>query len=92
MSGCSDPQPLDQLSGQQLFERFCVDCHKASGRGSFLEGIPPNVTTRLDRSELTTLITTGLSSHRDMPTFQQLSRAQAGLIADHLKRLQAQRQ
>ncbi|RDE19082.1 cytochrome c [Motiliproteus coralliicola] len=85
LAGCADQHDYDALSGEQLFNQICADCHRQSGKGSFLEGIPANAGTRLDREQLIELITEGSSEHKKMPVISQLDRQQAGRVADYLK-------
>lgn len=83
--GCADQQDYKTLNGEQLFNQICADCHRQTGKGKFLEGIPANAGTALTREQLIRLITQGSQQHQSMPVFKQLDRQQAGRIADYLK-------
>ncbi|MBY4677700.1 c-type cytochrome [Marinobacterium arenosum] len=72
------------LSGKALFHQHCASCHKEQGTGQFLEGIPPNVLTRLTKEQVVTLILYGDPAKPEMPIFEQLTEEQAKRIADHL--------
>ena len=82
--GCNTADETVSNNGQQLFNDICADCHKQSGKGNFLAGIPANSTTDLNKQQLMTLITTGSAEHQQMPTFSQLSETQAEHISDYL--------
>ena len=85
---CSDDEQAAGLtSGKALFEHYCVSCHKATGDGSFLRGVPAIKSTTLSNSEIVTHIL-GHERPEDsrMPTFDHLSRSQAEAIAVYLRR------
>lgn len=82
--GCSsEPDPAN-LDGRELYSYYCAGCHKESGSGSFLQGIPPNNRSQFSAAELVDLIRNGHPQMPDMPRFSQLSRMQASAIAQHL--------
>ncbi len=85
LSGCSSEQDPSSQNGQELYSNHCAGCHKASGDGKFLKGIPPNNRTDFNESELIDLILNGHPGKPDMPRFSQLSRRQASAIAHYLR-------
>ena len=85
LAGCEDSSSLtDEMTGKQLFESRCSECHKSSGKGKFLLGVPANANTQLTEENIEQLITQGLQSHSAMPVFEELNDKQAHLIATHL--------
>lgn len=82
--GKSEPPPKSSASGAQLFDHYCVSCHKAGGTGNFLKGIPANALTRLGPDEVVDLIRKGNPEKPKMPVFSNLSRYQAERITLHL--------
>ena len=85
---CGDDEQAARLtSGKALFEHYCATCHKASGDGSFLRGVPAIKSPALSSSEIVTHIL-GHERPEDsrMPTFDHLTRSQAQAIAIYLRR------
>lgn len=87
LAGCGSDESAPVSLGERLFNDTCAECHKVSGKGNFIAGIPANVTTGLDREGIIKLITQGLPAYPDMPSFPHLSREEAGAVADHLSSL-----
>lgn len=84
LHGCSADDDAGATEGSRLYRDNCAPCHKASGKGNFIKGIPANVDTQLNKAQIVTLITQGLPSRPQMPVFDKLSKVQAEAIADHL--------
>lgn len=82
LAGCG--KPTDEMSGKELFEKYCAKCHKSTGKGNFLLGVPANKGTKLSYWEIKLKITRGSGKHSKMPKFANLTDTQAGLIADYL--------
>ncbi|MFC3149961.1 c-type cytochrome [Litoribrevibacter euphylliae] len=82
LSGCG--QTSDEMSGKELYEKYCAKCHKSTGKGNFLLGVPANKGTKLSYWEIKIKITKGSGKHSKMPKFPHLTDTQAGLIADYL--------
>lgn len=80
--GCS--KPVEEMNGKELYEKYCSGCHKSSGKGNFLLGVPANKGTKLSYWEIKLKITRGSGKHSKMPKFKHLTDTQAGLIADYL--------
>jgi mono/diheme cytochrome c family protein len=85
LSGCTRTEP--EMDGKALYEKYCARCHKSTGKGNFLLGVPPNKNTQLSYWEIKNKIRNGSGKHSKMPTFKHLSDAQAGLIANYLMSL-----
>ncbi|MBR9885665.1 MAG: cytochrome c [Oceanospirillales bacterium] len=92
MSGCESKPDANAVDGETLFNYYCAGCHKESGKGSFLEGIPANRATTMSESEVTRLIMHGKANMQNMPSFSHLSEQQARNIAQHLLRRLAKQQ
>lgn len=88
LAGCGDEPAavteVPELSGKELFYQYCASCHREQGTGQFLEGIPPNVLTRMTKEQVVTLILYGDPAKPEMPVFEELNEEQAKRIADHL--------
>jgi len=75
------------ISGQQLFDYHCAGCHKASGKGKFLKGVPANKGTELSRLQVRHKITSGGSDKDKMPVFESMTATEARTIVNYLKTL-----
>lgn len=88
LSGCSDSTPqTSSTDGKKLYTLYCETCHKSTGNGNFLKGIPANKLTLMHKSQLVLLIRQGNPSLPKMPTFPNLTEQQASAIVDYLFRL-----
>ncbi|GLQ32270.1 c-type cytochrome [Litoribrevibacter albus] len=85
LSGCSKPD--DEMNGKELYESYCAKCHKSSGKGNFLLGVPDNRGTNLSYWEIKVMITRGSENHKKMRKFKHLTDTQAGLIAAYVMSL-----
>ncbi|SBS32149.1 Cytochrome c6 [Marinomonas aquimarina] len=85
--GCTDKKQAttDVQNGNELYSMYCASCHKESGNGQFLAGIPRNRDTQYSVNEVSDLIRVGHQDKPSMPTFSQLTPAQAYAIAAYLK-------
>ena len=92
IAGCpySDKSPAVTASGKQLYEEYCASCHKTSGLGRFLLGVPATFSDNLSREEVIKLIREGDPRYPRMPVFPQLRFSQADKIALYLRQLEAQ--
>ena len=68
------------FTGQQLFEHHCSGCHKNSGAGNFLAGVPANRGSQLSTDQITHKITTGTEDSK-MPAFPGMPANEAAAIA-----------
>ncbi len=84
---CGDDEAASRLtSGKELFAHFCAPCHRETGDGSFLRGVPPIKDSGLSYRELVDHIK-GQERREDtrMPVFDNLTREQAEAIAVYLR-------
>jgi mono/diheme cytochrome c family protein len=84
--GCSDSHDHKaNISGKALYEIHCASCHKVTGKGKFLKGIPPNRNTHLSVNELVEKIINSGSSESKMKVFNSMPKKEAKVIALYLK-------
>jgi len=84
ITGCSSDE-ANQSSGAKLYKAHCASCHKESGGGNFLAGVPANNATNLSGGEIIGLILYGDPRFPRMPQFPQLDPNQARAIALYMK-------
>ncbi len=91
LSGCEqDVHDHPELTtGKQLFEYHCSSCHKSTGTGHFLKGVPANKDTDLAIWQIKHKIKDKASqdSKTRMPSFPNMSSEEALLIAQYVKNL-----
>ncbi len=89
LAGCSNDihNHPDLVSGKQLFEYHCSVCHKDTGKGNFLKGVPANKDTELSANQIVHRIKHKDNSGDKMPVFTNMSAEEAKLISDYLKTL-----
>lgn len=75
----------DELSAKQLFDKHCASCHLSSGKGKFLSGVPANKGTSLSSMQVYHKIKS--KKNANMPTFNNMSDAEAIKIANYVKNL-----
>jgi len=85
LTGCDKPQ--SEMTGEELFDEFCAGCHKSTGKGNFLLGVPANRGTKLSYWEIKLKIKRGSGGNSKMPVFKNLSDTEAGKIAEYLMSL-----
>ena len=87
LNGCSkDIHDHSKLTtGKQLFDYCCSGCHKETGKGKFLKGIPASKGTSLSAFQLIHKIKNDEESGSKMPAFPTLSNEQAQKIAEYIK-------
>ena len=78
----------DLVTGEQLYNYHCEECHGVDGTGKLFEQTPANILTRRDLEEIVAYITTPVNPQRKMPVFSTMSRSEVEKIARHLQRLQ----
>jgi len=78
----------DLVTGEQLFNYHCEECHGVDGTGKLFEQTPANILTRRDLNGIVAYITTPVNPQRKMPVFKTMPRAEAEMIARHLLSLQ----
>lgn len=74
-------------TGKQMYEDYCAGCHKSSGVGAFIFGIPPVYGHNLDRAKVVRLIRFGDPDYPRMPVFPEIRFSQAHKIAKHVEEL-----
>lgn len=90
LGGCfySNDPPSATATGKQMYEEYCAGCHKASGIGKFVMGIPATFSNNLSRTEIIKLIREGDPRYPRMPVFPQIKFTQADKIARYLDELE----
>ena len=89
LGGC-DAYRRDDMAiavGKTLFEQHCAACHSIEGQGSIFKDYPPVKATALETLEIVHRVTVSQPENRKMPTFTDLSEADAELIARFVKTL-----
>jgi len=87
LSACNKDQHNhpELTSGKELFEFHCATCHQKNGLGTFLKGVPANISTEKNQPEIVWHITRGSqSSQSRMPVFSNMPIDEANKIAHHL--------
>jgi len=89
LTGCSkDMHDHPKLTtGKQLFEHHCASCHKVTGKGAFLKGVPANKDTILSKSQIVHKIKDQSSANEKMPSFPKMSAYEAAKISAYLKNI-----
>ncbi|MET0026344.1 MAG: cytochrome c [Candidatus Thiodiazotropha sp.] len=83
-SGDSHEHPK-LVTGEQLFNYHCSSCHKKTGEGNFLKGIPASKDTYLTALQIAHKVKSGTSGKSKMPEFPNMSEAEAEKIAAYVK-------
>lgn len=88
LAACDSQTSPPMQSGKDYYQHYCAGCHKESGQGKFLKGVPSLAYNQLNVSQLSALIrghrTKGVESR--MPSFPELTPAEANAIAAYLHR------
>jgi len=89
ISSCSKDihEHPDLVTGKQLFNYHCAGCHKDTGKGQFLKGIPSNRNTVLSSAQIIHKISTNDGEEVKMPSFPKMSQAEAIAIVSYLKQM-----
>jgi len=77
----------DLITGEQLFNYHCAGCHKNTGKGKFLKGIPANRNTVLSSAQIIHKINANDGEDLKMPSFPKMSQAEAVAIVSYLKQM-----
>lgn len=96
--GCAqeDPDTHDHpkdFTGADYYNFHCSECHKESGMGKVLEGIPPVINSDMTHSQMRKFIMTGNypkgSKHTEkhMPIFAKMPKKEARKITQHVDEL-----
>jgi len=88
-TGCSNDihDHPDLVTGEQLFDHHCSECHNKTGAGVFLLGVPANRDTTLSSSQVIHKIQHNEKNSSKMPAFPEMSTEEAKKITDYLKQL-----
>ena len=88
LSGCNNDihDHQDLVTGKQLFEHHCSECHNSSGLGNFLRSVPANKDTKLSAWQITHKLRAGEKDGK-MPIFEEMSVEEAMKISAYLKRI-----
>jgi mono/diheme cytochrome c family protein len=90
-SAHNDHDHPDLVSGKELYEHHRSDCHGQGGQGNLLKGIPSNLFTQFNQSELADLIVQGRKHEgRNMPVMEKMSNSEARKIVTYLWHLRSQ--
>jgi mono/diheme cytochrome c family protein len=86
LSGCSQDQHdhPNLITGEQLFNYHCAECHGVQGTGKLFDGIPANILTQKSHQEIINYITTETGHEKEMPVFTTMPIDEAKAITDHL--------
>ncbi len=76
----------DNLSGKALFELHCASCHGATGKGSFMLGVPANNDGHLLNVEIRHKIQHG-NVKGNMPVFEAMSDDEVNKIIKYINQL-----
>ena len=84
-SECTDDMVI--TAGKALYEAHCAACHSIEGQGSIFKDYPSLKGTQLETLDIVHRVTGSEPQERKMPTFDNLSEAEAELIARYIKTL-----
>lgn len=98
LTACSTENPdthnhPKDFSGADYYEVHCSDCHKKSGMGNVLEGIPAVFYSDMTHSQMRKFIMTGnypkgwKNTEQHMPVFAKMSKKEARKITRHVDEL-----
>jgi len=83
--GCSRDQHdhPDLITGKDLFNYHCAECHGKDGTGRIVDLIPANILTTKNQREIIEFITNS-EQHDRMPIFKTMPEKEARKIASRL--------
>ncbi len=89
LTGCENDihDHPDLVTGKQLFEYHCSSCHKKTGEGNFLLGVPSNKNTELSVSQVSHKIRSNEVAGNKMPSFESMSEEESKMISAYVKTL-----
>ena len=76
------------VTGEQLFNYHCAECHDLAGQGKFLKGVPGNKDTALNTFEIEHKLKDNPVKDSIMPVFTKMPKAEAIKIVTYLKQLE----
>ncbi len=75
-------------TGEEYYNEHCTACHNKEGSGTFLKGIPANIATNKNKTEIILHIKRGSQDkHSQMPIFPNMPDDEAKKIANYLLHL-----
>lgn len=89
LSACGPQDPLQLERGDELYDYYCLECHRQSTAGARLEGIPPGVQGP-QAHELVLMIRHGHALDHPPVHLPQLTSEQADAIAAYIETLRHQ--
>lgn len=90
MLACSSRDRHDHpamVTGEQLYNYHCEECHGVDGTGKLFDQTPANILTRRSFNGIVRYITTPVNPDRKMPVFKTMPKAEVAAIARHLQSL-----
>ena len=87
LSACSQKDTHshpENITAKELYDLHCASCHKKTGKGKFLKGIPPNLSTALTLNQLVKKIRKGEQHSSNMTVYKTMSDEEARKIAMYL--------
>lgn len=75
------------ITGQQLYDFHCSECHQKDAKGKFFYGFPDLVELKLDISDVRKQVLGKEGPGRKMPLFTTMPDAEVMLIAEYLVQL-----
>lgn len=73
-------------TGEDFYNFHCADCHRKSGMGQVMKGIPPVIYANLTHSKMRKLIMHGHEGSK-MNVFKKMPKAEARKITRYVKKL-----
>jgi len=75
------------ITGKQLFEVHCAECHSSGGLGSILLGVPSNKDSKLLGVQIRNKLLHGVAKGSKMPVFKTMPEKEAIQIVQYLQTL-----
>ena len=79
---CEEPTYPDLATGKELYQHHCERCHRDSGNGMFLKGVPVSRLKEIHLKDLKKQVTEGSGM---MPGFDKMTDEQIDKINRYLK-------
>ncbi|MFK5984377.1 MAG: cytochrome c [Pseudomonadota bacterium] len=73
-------------TGKEFYSFHCAQCHRESGRGQVMKGIPPIIYSKLTHSQIRKLIIIGHKNSK-MAVFKTMPKEEARKIARYINKL-----
>ncbi|WP_370279706.1 cytochrome c [Pontibacterium sp.] len=83
-TGCEQKfDPARLTKGDELYDYYCIGCHKSRGLGPYLENLPITENSLKDY-QIMLVIKYGYNESHSMPTFDNLSAEQAEAVSSYM--------